>query len=76
MMGDELYAWQVQEPDGRWSMIGTQLAGSEMYLPMIHRDLQVIQNMTTLAKNHARQTGQRLRLAHFALSEVLPNGAD
>lgn len=71
MKGDELYAWQVREPDGRWSLISALISGNHM--PLIHRELQVVYGLMPIAKAHARAMGQRLRLAHFILSEVLPD---
>ena len=69
--GDTLYAWQVREPDGRWSMVGALLPGVGEHVPLIHRDLLMIRRMEGLARNHAEQTGQPLRLVKFGITEVL-----
>lgn len=69
--GDALYAWQVQEPDGQWSMVGALIPGIGEHTPLIHRDLLLIRRLEGLARKHAEQTGQPLRLARFALTEVL-----
>jgi hypothetical protein len=76
--GNELYAWQVQEPDGRWSMVGAMIPPtndlglpSGAHLPLIHRSLKVVDLMRPFAEAHAAQTGQPLRLARFSLAEVL-----
>jgi hypothetical protein len=71
--GDTLWAWQVQEPDGKWSMVGALLPeplagmGTSTHTPLIHRKHEVVIMMADLAKGHARVTGQPLRLAEFAL---------
>jgi hypothetical protein len=66
--GTQLYAWQVQESDGRWSMIGVMLDGN--HTPLIHRDPQLIEAMRPLAEQHAAQSGQPLRLMQFIGTEV------
>ena len=65
MTGDTLWAWQVQEPDGKWSMVGALVGDTHM--PLIHRNRDVMDQTALLAKNHAEQTGQKLRLAEFHL---------
>jgi hypothetical protein len=71
MDGDTLYAWQVQEPDGQWSMVGALIPGVGEHAPLIHRDLLLIRRLEGLARMHADATGQPLRLARFTLAEVL-----
>jgi hypothetical protein len=77
--GDELWAWQVQETDGSWSMVGMILpdmsegkAGQVgQHTPMIHRKKALVdQVMRPYAEHHARATGQPLRLAHFTLTSA------
>lgn len=71
-VGDQLYAWQVQESDGRWSMVGAVLPNMTWgHVPLIHRDLGVVRRMRELAENHAEQTGQPLRLVKFEITETL-----
>jgi hypothetical protein len=69
--GDHLYAWQVQEPDGRWSMVGAMVVAVGTHMPLIHRDYDVVMQFKDYALSHASMTGQKLRLARFALAEVL-----
>lgn len=72
MTGDNLYAWQVQEPDGRWSMVAVSLRDDmSSAMPLIHRDLQFILRTAEYAERHAGATGQPLRLAHFELHAVI-----
>lgn len=68
--GDNLFAWQVQEPDGQWSLIMSMVPGVGNAV-LIHRKLDVVGQMRPLAEAHARGTGQPLRLARFALAERL-----
>jgi hypothetical protein len=71
MDGDTLYAWQVEEPDGRWSMVGALIPETGINTPLIHRSYQIIKSFEQLARNHAERTSQPLRLARFVLEEVL-----
>ena len=71
-VGDELWAWQVQEPSGGWSLVGAMIGdpdtGEGMHTPLIHRNQEVVEKfMEPLARSHAEATGQKLRLAHFIL---------
>jgi hypothetical protein len=69
--GDALYAWQVQEPDGRWSMVGALVAEFGSHTPLVHRSLDIILQLANYAKSHAATTGQPLRLARFTLDKTL-----
>lgn len=69
--GSDLYAWQVQEPDGRWSMVGAFIPGVGDHAPLIHRDLLIVRRLEGYARAHSTATGQTLRLAKFTLAEVL-----
>lgn len=69
--GDHLYAWQVQEPDGRWGMVGTYVVETSCHMPLVHRDYDVIKRLGGYAMSHAIGTQQKLRLARFALAEVI-----
>lgn len=66
--GNQIYAWQVQEPDGRWSMIGVMVQGK--HSPLIHRDPDLIEAMKPLAVEHAAKMGAPLRLMQFIGTEV------
>ena len=69
--GNTIYAWQVQEPDGRWSMVGALILETMTHTPLVHRDLLLIRRMEVHARAHAKTTSQPLRLAKFTLAEVL-----
>lgn len=70
--GDTLYAWQVQEPDGSWSIIGAIVPGlNDMVMPLVGRSHALMGKVAPIAIDHARITGQRLRFAEFGLDEVL-----
>jgi hypothetical protein len=77
--GNTLWAWQVQEPDGQWSMVGALMiapliedTGTSTHMPLIHRKREVVMMMEEMAKGHARATGQPLRLAQFTLAAHVP----
>ena len=68
--GDMLYAWQCQEEDGRWSMVGAivmEMGG--VHMPLVHRSLDIILQLVGYAQSHAEATNQPLRLAHFKLEK-------
>jgi hypothetical protein len=69
--GDTLYGWQVQEPDGRWSLVGALITETMTHAPLIHRDLGIARRLGGHARAHAEATGQKLRLGKFVLAEVL-----
>lgn len=69
-VGDNLYAWQVQEPDGQWSMVMSMVPGVGQAV-LIHRRLDIMGQMRPLAEGHSQATGQPLRLVRFTLAEVL-----
>ena len=55
-------------------MVGTMIpgpAGTSMHTPLIHRNLDVVEQMRPLAEVHAAATDQPLRLARFTVTEVL-----
>jgi hypothetical protein len=68
--GSRLYAWQVQEPDGRWSLVGAIVPGLG-HMPLISRSSDIARKTAGIARDHARQTNQELRLARFDLAEVM-----
>jgi hypothetical protein len=69
--GNTIYAWQVQEPDGRWSMVGALIPELGTHSPLVHRDLLLMRRLEGTARGHAEATGQPLRLARFDLAELL-----
>lgn len=72
--GSSLYAWQVEEPDGRWSMVAASIGPMGSQAPLIHRSLDIIEKFRPLAEAHAEATEQPLRLAHFRLDKVIEGG--
>lgn len=75
MIGDELWAWQVEEQPDVWGMVGAMLPGPEgmgMHTPLIHRSRETVDKMKPMADKHATATGLPLRLARFTLTETLP----
>lgn len=74
-LGDEYWAWQVfDEDDGDWCVVGVmveQEGGNNMHMPLIFRRREQIDQTCSLAMSHSKGTGQRLRLAHFTLADVV-----
>lgn len=70
-VGDDLWGWQVEEQPDVWSLVGAYLPALGSHSPLIHRSRDIVEMMEPLARNHAEQTGQPLRLAHFTLTEVV-----
>lgn len=84
--GDTLWAWQSQEPDGRWSLIamfgttdpelamfGTPeeiIARAGEMQVLVHRKRRVIEAQRHHALSHHRRFGQPIRLARFNLGGV------
>lgn len=72
-VGDELWAWQVQEQPDVWSLVGAMIPdlaapGVVTHTPLIGRNRDIVENkMGALARAHAEKTGQTLRLAHFKI---------
>jgi hypothetical protein len=70
-VGDELWAWQVQEQPDVWSLVGGMICdpttGTDMHTPLIHRSRRVVDLMEPIARHHAEKTGLTLRLAHFKI---------
>jgi hypothetical protein len=69
--GCTLYAWQVQEASGAWSMVGALIPETFEHSPLIHRNLIIVRRWEGLAHKHAEATNQPLRLARFTLAEVI-----
>lgn len=70
--GDALYAWQVQEPDGGWAIVGALVPGIDMVMPLVGRSREAIVRAGPIARTHALEAGQHLRFVRFDLGEVLP----
>ena len=67
--GNELWAWQAQEADGRWSMIGFSI--DDAYVPIIHRSLELIESVRPLALRHVQTgNGEALRLVKLTAEVV------
>lgn len=73
--GNTVWAWQAQEFDGRWSMVGALVEygdGTAVHQPLIHRSREVVQDrLRPVAMEHAVRTHQPLRLARFDISETI-----
>jgi hypothetical protein len=68
VIGDEYWAWQVQDPNGEWGAIG--LVFDDELAPMIVRHRHLAEKVRPIAEEHGRESGKPIRLAHFTLKEV------
>ena len=69
--GNELWAWQAQETDGRWSLIGLSVDGGDAYVPIIHRSPEFIESVRPLALRHVQTgNGEALRLVKLTAEVV------
>lgn len=69
--GNTLWAWQVQEPSGSWSMVGAFIPAMHTHSPLIHRNERMVRSWKNLAERHAKRTGQPLRLVRLEVVETL-----
>lgn len=70
--GDTLYAWQEQEPDGKWGIIAAIVPVlSSQPVPLVFRGLPVAHKVRALAQAHGQASGHPVRLARFDLGIVM-----
>jgi hypothetical protein len=70
MIGDELWAWQVLE-DGEWGTISAVIPGVGHAILVSRSKPIVTEFMRPVAESHAKESGLPVRLARFALAEVV-----
>lgn len=70
MIGDELWAWQVLEA-GEWGTISAMIPGVGHAILVSRSKAIVTDFMRPLAESHAKESGLPVRLARFALAEVV-----
>lgn len=72
--GDVLYAWQIEQPDGAWGIIGAILPWLPDLgpTPFVVRDADLAATLADLAKAHGEAQGRPVRLGKFRLEEVHP----
>ncbi|WP_028058308.1 hypothetical protein [Candidatus Solirubrobacter pratensis] len=83
-LGDTLWAWQSQQPDGSWSVVSVVLARAEEIAGMtpersqdfpravvlVHRIREAMLDQMPYALAHLHKYGQPIRLARFELAEL------
>jgi hypothetical protein len=69
--GDMLYVWQSEQDDGSWATISWCTPTTGVITPLVFRSREVADNMARIAAAHSDGTGQRIRLAEFALTDVV-----
>jgi hypothetical protein len=69
-MGDTLWAWVTQTPDGAISLIGVAMPGLG-HTPLIGRDRSTVQQMGRLAVAHGAALKQKVWLRRYVLQEEI-----
>jgi hypothetical protein len=71
--GDELYAWQEQEEDGRWGIIAVVVANAEAAqpIPLVTRSFSIAAAMRPMAEAHEQSSGHVVRLGCFELTRTV-----
>lgn len=64
-MEQALYAWQEQEPGGRWGTIAAFIPGMGTTSPLVFRTHQSALLVRAVAKAHQRASGNRVELRVF-----------
>ena len=70
MNGDTVYVWQEQTGDG-WGVIVAFIPMVGFHGPLLSRDEAIAQEFGAIARGHGRANGNPIRLARFALEEVI-----
>lgn len=71
MTEDSMYAWQVQEPDGRWGNISAYIPALKAHGVLISSSSRVVEKMRPIAEAHRRGTGKPVRLVKFTFNEEI-----
>jgi hypothetical protein len=67
-IGDELWGWITDTPDGRRSLIGVLMPGVG-HTPLVFASQEAATRVTPLALSHGKEVGQPVRLVHFRAVE-------
>lgn len=70
-MADYIYAWQ-EYSQGKWGTIAAMapMLGFKSPVPLLGRSLKAVSSMRGVAYHHARETGNKVRLARFVFEGV------
>lgn len=73
MIGDVMYAWQEQTPDGRWGTIAGAVPSLGLKMaPLVSRDLKpMLQLFESIARARRVSSGHPVRLARFDYASTL-----
>ena len=69
-MGETLWAWVTETPDGAISLVGAMLP-MQGHTPLIGRSEATIRQMAPLARAHGDALGQRVWLRRYTLAEEI-----
>jgi hypothetical protein len=67
-MGEDLWAWVTEYPDGSVGMIGAMVPGME-HVPLITRNREAARQLERFARQHGENSGQRVWLRHYKVVE-------
>lgn len=70
-MGETLWAWVTEEPDGSISLVSAGTTGLQM--PLIGRSEKVLRSghMEAIARSHGYALGQKVWLRRYTLAEEI-----
>jgi hypothetical protein len=68
-VGDELWAWVTDVPDGTRSLVGVWIGPEEGHMPLIFATQEKAIQATPFALAHGKSLGQEVRLVHFKAVE-------
>jgi len=66
-LGERLFAWVTEEPNGNVSVVGAYVPQLGGHLPMIGRSLDHIMALQEFARAHKQNTGQRVWLREYKM---------
>lgn len=69
-MGDTLWAWVTETPDGSISLVGAELPGMS-HMPLIGRSEKAVRMWEPFARAHGEASGQLVWLRRYTLAEEI-----
>lgn len=71
-INDDLYVWQVFDHDDRWGIVAAAILELAGLTPLVTRNRAMAEGpFAELASSHRKVTGRPVRLARYALAEVI-----
>lgn len=69
-IGNELWAWVTEYPDGSIGLVGGMIPGIGL-TPLIGRSEPHVRQFETFARSHGQQAKQRVWLRRYTLAEEM-----